>query len=150
VTVEPNDLATQLGVSAKSLRAWLRRTYPRSSIDHSTRWNLTETQVAAASAHFGGSRRSAPPPSRGAMPAPRAGRTRDASDEAYVIDLCNEILGERARRQHRSTGSWGIAARVVAASAFPSMPTTGITVSSSSTGSVNTTSRLRTSTSLIG
>jgi hypothetical protein len=100
VTVEPNDLATQLGVSAKSLRAWLRRTYPRSSVDHSTRWNLTETQLAAASAHFGASRRSAPPPSRGAMAAPRVGRTRDASDEAYVIDLCNEILGERARRQH--------------------------------------------------
>ena len=54
MTVEPNDVATQFGVSAKSLRAWLRRTYPRSSVDHNTRWDLTETQVAAAGAYFGG------------------------------------------------------------------------------------------------
>ena len=28
-------------------------------------------------------------------------RTRSASDEAYIIDLCDELLGERALRQHR-------------------------------------------------
>jgi hypothetical protein len=28
------------------------------------------------------------------------GRSRDDSDEAYVVDLCDAILGEPARRQH--------------------------------------------------
>lgn len=30
-----------------------------------------------------------------------ARRTRGDSDEAYVVDLCDGILGERAQRQHR-------------------------------------------------
>jgi hypothetical protein len=98
--MEPNDLAAQLGVSPKALRAWLRGAYPRSSVDHNTRWTLTETQVAAARAHFGRGQRSAPEPP-GSVAMQEVGRTREASDEAYVIDLCDEILGERARRQHR-------------------------------------------------
>jgi len=36
-----------------------------------------------------------------ATPAARAVRKRDTSDEAYVIDLCDSILGECALRQHR-------------------------------------------------
>jgi hypothetical protein len=98
--MEPNDLAAQLGVSPKSLRAWLRRAHPRSPVDHNARWTLTEAQVTAARAHFGGRQRSVPEP-QGSVATPEVRRTREASDEAYVIDLCDEILGERARRQHR-------------------------------------------------
>lgn len=98
--MEPSDLAAQLGVSPKSLRAWLRRTFPRSPLDHNTRWTVTHAQAEAARAHFTGSGPSAAAPA--AVPtASRARSIRDTSDEAYVVDLCDEVLGERALRQHR-------------------------------------------------
>src|SRR5215211_1798560 len=98
--MEPNDLAAQLGVSPKALRSWLRRTYPRPAVDHNTRWNLSKAQVTAARAQFG--RAAASPVTRKSRPpATELDRRRAASDEAYVIDLCDEILGERALRQHR-------------------------------------------------
>jgi hypothetical protein len=97
--MEPNDLAVQLGVTPKSLRAWLRRTYPRTGVDHNARWHLTETQVAAARAHFRGGQS---PPASQRLPAPRrTAPSRETSDEAYVIDLCDEILGEQSQRQYR-------------------------------------------------
>jgi hypothetical protein len=97
--MEPNDLAVQLGVTPKSLRAWLRRTYPRTDVDHNARWHLTETQVAAARAHFRGGQ--SPPASQRLPATRRTARSREASDEAYVIDLCDEILGEQSQRQYR-------------------------------------------------
>lgn len=48
----PLELAAQLGVSAKTLRAWLRRQYPRSPIEHGQRWYLDADQVAAARQHW--------------------------------------------------------------------------------------------------
>lgn len=76
--MEPPDLARELGIDAKKLRSWLRRTYPRSLVDHNSRWALTPEQVAAARNQF--SKRSArpspvaapvqPPPEQAARPAP--------------------------------------------------------------------------------
>ena len=44
-------LAQQLGISGKTLRAWLRKTYP----EHRRygRWILDKYQVAEATLHFG-------------------------------------------------------------------------------------------------
>jgi hypothetical protein len=94
--VEPAELAAQLGVSPRALRDWLRRTYPRGPVEQGSRWDLTRAQSDAARRHFGAE----PTPSVLAR-TERAGRSRDASDEAYVIDLCDEVLGERGLRQPR-------------------------------------------------
>jgi hypothetical protein len=97
----PSDLATELAIDPKALRAWVRRTYPRDAAEHGTRHDLSPAVVAAARQHWGGSR----PASTGAMqvrtaPAGRAAG-RDNSDEAYVLDLLDAILGASAQRQHR-------------------------------------------------
>ena len=54
--MEPEDLARELGMSAKSLRAWLRATYPRPAAMHYQRWHLSSDQVAAARERFAGGR----------------------------------------------------------------------------------------------
>ena len=98
--MRPNELADELGMSAKTLRAWLRLTFPRSAEEHNTEWHLIGEQVAAARTHFGHRglasgtaelSRTSITPSRG----------RSLSDEAYVTDLCDDILDEKASRQHR-------------------------------------------------
>ena len=98
--VRPKQLADELAMSEKALRSWLRRMYPRPASQHGSDWHLTTSQVAAARLWV--SRRSDP---RLKGPTPLAGGRRRAtsraeSDEAYVIDLCDEILGESALRQH--------------------------------------------------
>ena len=96
--MEPAELAAQLGVDPKSLRAWLRRTYPRSAVDHSTHWFLDEAQVAAARARFSGAGAGQREPASSAKSMAPGRRHRD---EHYVIDPCDEVLGEAGRRQHR-------------------------------------------------
>lgn len=44
---------------------------------------------------------SSAPISRSKLGSERIGRQRAESDECYVIDLCDEIVGEKALRQHR-------------------------------------------------
>jgi len=44
----PRELADELGISPATLRAWLRRRYPRPGDARRSRWLLTEDQVAAA------------------------------------------------------------------------------------------------------
>lgn len=97
--MEPNDLARELGVTGRTLRGWLRTTYPRGAVDHGARWLLTAEQVEAARRRF----RSQPKPTVFRVPGsvPAATAPRATSDEAYVIDLCDEILEEEALRQHR-------------------------------------------------
>src|SRR5690349_1083297 len=56
----PNDLAEELGVPGKSLRDWLRATYPRSSAEHGMSWWLNPEQVTAARAAFRGHGRRSP------------------------------------------------------------------------------------------
>ena len=95
----PVELAAELRIDPKALRAWLRRTWPRS--DPGARWDLTAEQVAAARRHWnaGGTRQAANP-----LPADGGGRPRRRrldSDETYVLDLLDELLGSRCQRQAR-------------------------------------------------
>lgn len=41
------------------------------------------------------------PMSTGILPVVSGGNGRKSSDEHYIIDLCDEVLGQRANRQHR-------------------------------------------------
>jgi hypothetical protein len=40
-------------------------------------------------------------PARPRRPGPSVSRQRDLSDEAYIIGLCDDALGQQAKRQHR-------------------------------------------------
>lgn len=51
--MRPEDLAPELGISAKHLRGWLRKEYPRSPDMKHQPWHLTEAQERRARAHFG-------------------------------------------------------------------------------------------------
>lgn len=48
----PDQLAADLGISPKTLRAWLRRKFPRSLVEMNERWELSERQVEVAQLHF--------------------------------------------------------------------------------------------------
>ena len=116
-TVHPGELAAELEISGRTLRRWLRDTYPRSASEKGSQWDLTHDQVAAAREHWAardvataGARR---------QQASRAGKGRDASDEVYVVDLFDEILGEKAHRQHRFTWLRGDAGRSGRRAALP-------------------------------
>jgi hypothetical protein len=50
--VRPSVLAEELGVNAKSIRAFLRREFPRDIKDKNTSWYLTDSQVEAIRDHF--------------------------------------------------------------------------------------------------
>lgn len=92
--MDPATLAADLGIAPSTLRTWLRTTYPRADADRGSSWELGPDQVAAARRQFIGRPPSKPRATR--RPSGRAG-----SDESYVIDLCDEVLGEVAIRQHR-------------------------------------------------
>lgn len=58
--MRPEELAPELGISAKHLRGWLRERYPRPLELKQKPWHMTEAQVRAARAHFAaGPRRAA-------------------------------------------------------------------------------------------
>lgn len=95
----PVELAAELGIGPKTLRAWLRRTWPRSV--PGARWNLTAEQVAASRLHWN-TRETSP----AASPRPTQSRAdvrrrQPDRDEAYVLDLLDELLGSRCQRQAR-------------------------------------------------
>jgi lambda repressor-like predicted transcriptional regulator len=94
----PAELASELGVEAKTLRAWLRRSWPRS--EGGFRWILTQDQVVAARQKWPGERRHQPARSVRPVSSPSATRGRD-SDESYVVDLLDELLGCPGQRQAR-------------------------------------------------
>lgn len=48
----PSDLATELEVSPKALRGFLRREFPRAADAKNTSWNLTQEMIDKATAHF--------------------------------------------------------------------------------------------------
>lgn len=111
----PAELAAELDISPKALRHWLRRTYPRPPSEYGTDWDIPSEAVSAARQWWGDPGRHPPrrsereeegrPPSPIPEPPPKVEpTTRSGSDEAYVIDLCDEILRETASRQH--TFSW--------------------------------------------
>jgi hypothetical protein len=51
-TYRPEQLAEQLGVSGKIVRAYLRKTYPRPEEAKGTSWVLTREQAAATVKYF--------------------------------------------------------------------------------------------------
>lgn len=82
----PADAATRLGVDAKRVRSWLRVHRPAPS---SGRWDLDEVTFEELRADL----------SRDSQPL--TGRRQGDRDELYVIDLCDELFGVSASRQHR-------------------------------------------------
>jgi hypothetical protein len=103
--VTPSELGAELGVDAKPLRAWLRRTWPREAAEHGTRHELSPGQVAAARQRSGTGGSVAAPSLRRAAPGTRAALERSTgrggSDEDYVLDLIDTILSLPGLRQHR-------------------------------------------------
>jgi hypothetical protein len=100
--VTPVELAAELGISDKTLRQWLRTTYPRPRGSEGASWVLTSEHIDAARQRWAvGSAWN--PRAAGAttvaQPSAARSRSRSDSDEAYVIDLCDEVLGEAALRQ---------------------------------------------------
>ena len=51
--MRPEELAGELGISAKHLRAWLRKTYPRPLELKHQPWHLSDAQERAARGRFG-------------------------------------------------------------------------------------------------
>lgn len=97
----PTELAAVLQISPKTLRGWLRRAYPRPSSEHGTDWDIPQEAVVAARQRWGDrdEEEQSPRPVRHSR-AQAQPASRSDSDEAYVIDLCDEILREEASRQH--------------------------------------------------
>lgn len=93
----PEDLARELGMSAKVLRSWLRRRFPRAPDEHWQPWFLSHDQVTAARAYFGGKRRG--PLERPASRSPAQSVRR--RDQTYVTDLMARLLEEEPLREHR-------------------------------------------------
>jgi predicted site-specific integrase-resolvase len=50
--MEAPEAARKLGVSDRTLRAWLRATYPRKAIQRFSKWDLNKAMFAEAKAHF--------------------------------------------------------------------------------------------------
>lgn len=50
--IRPSDLATELEVSPKALRGYLRRAFPRGTDQKNTSWHLTQEMIDKATAHF--------------------------------------------------------------------------------------------------
>ncbi len=98
----PGDLAQELGISGKTLRAWLREWFPRDPIDLGSSWRLTHTQVTMARHRYGPTLPEsgrehdhvASPPiatvPRGTNPAERSSHRPPA--EAEVLDI-EEVIG---------------------------------------------------------
>lgn len=92
----PGELADELGVSPKTLRSWLRAEWPRK--EPGAEWALTAEQVEAARQRW--ARRLAPDSPSRVREAPSR-PSRQESDESYVLDLLDELLGVRGLRQHK-------------------------------------------------
>jgi hypothetical protein len=99
----PAELARDLGISPKTLRAWLRSRIERGASKGTPWGQLDDRIVDAAHKRWGTSRLQAASrvddPSSVRVAAPAGGK-RDR-DQDYVTNLCDEVLGERARREHR-------------------------------------------------
>jgi hypothetical protein len=94
--VTPAQLARELEISAKTVRAWLRARWPREA--SGLRWELTDEQVALARQRWSAGTL-AQVHRQPHLPA-RAWRARDSSDEAYVLGLLDQLLGTPGLRQH--------------------------------------------------
>ncbi len=79
------ELAAELGVAPGTLRAWLRRAYPRGKAERRRPWSLTEEQIAAARARW----------------RPQSWIARPVRSRVPV-----PLLPVRSRRQARSRTAW--------------------------------------------
>ncbi len=86
--MRPEQLAQELRISGRTLRGWLRETFPRPATDHGAPWVLTEGQVAAARERFGG------------MPSPRTVTPAAVSRVAPAPPV--ELSGDRLERRRAS------------------------------------------------
>ncbi|MGH7724241.1 MAG: hypothetical protein ACREOU_02305 [Candidatus Eiseniibacteriota bacterium] len=50
--MRPDDLAKELGISGKTIRAWLRESFPRDEGDQHQPWHLTASQAKAVRERF--------------------------------------------------------------------------------------------------
>ena len=78
-----------LGIDARRIRTWLRGRYGKAP---SGGWDIDESTLSELRAELNARSQPRQPT------APGGDRARD---EHYVIDLCDELLGVRASRQHR-------------------------------------------------
>lgn len=92
--ITAEDLAAEFGVSGKTMRSWLRRNRAHAP---GQPWLFTTAEAESVRRDYRASRSAPTARSSASATAPRAA----LSDEAYVIDLCEEVLGETASRQHR-------------------------------------------------
>lgn len=100
----PNELAAELAIQPKVLRAWLRKTWPRAYPN--TAWILTADQIKAASSRWPTGRNielqaqgRAKPPARSRAQERKSDLV--GSDEEYVLRLLDRMVGESGLRQHR-------------------------------------------------
>jgi len=101
----PSELSRSIGIESKQIRRFLRKRYQRTADEHNSRWQLNEEQVRAVCARF----RVPVPNTTAPTSMPNQTRTnsmnsavdRTEKDEHYVINICDEILGERSERQYR-------------------------------------------------
>lgn len=94
----PSELAAELRVDPKSLRAWLRRGWPR--FEPGARWDLTPEQVDAARQRWrSGVDASDPGPAAPEVARRQTSVGRVDSDESYVLNLLDELLGAPGHRQ---------------------------------------------------
>ena len=100
---QPEELAARLGISGKTLRAWLRREFPRRPGERGTNWYLTHHQVSIARGRFSQARgqgRALGSPRSGSTQAgpSRTGARHDSAVSAQVVagsvgDIVKALLG---------------------------------------------------------
>jgi hypothetical protein len=78
-----DELARELDVPSRRLRDWLREKFPRPTAERYATWQLTDQHVQAARDWR-----------------ETSSRARNGTDAAYVLDLCDELLGESSIREH--------------------------------------------------
>lgn len=94
----PEDLATQIGVSGKIVRGFLRRTFPRPANAKGSTWILTPAQVKATRAHFKALQSSDTPVTRKAKAQNASKRvTRKASGVTVTKRKATVKAGTRAK-----------------------------------------------------
>lgn len=86
MTMTPEELATELDISPKALRAWLRETFPRRPAETGRRWVLEPHEMAEARTRFGPQQPSIPRPCAD-PPRPASGHGQSVIDSFLGADL---------------------------------------------------------------
>jgi hypothetical protein len=105
--VSPSEIAAELSVSPKRVRAWLRKQGWRPAIELGQRWQLTKDQATATRRKFersstvrlvtsGANVRSVQTSNE-----LRVSKKANNRDAPYVLDLCDALLRVPGAREHR-------------------------------------------------